>query len=412
MVLVAGGATSITSNIASSHLYDPRKDAWIETRSLPIGLANPHAFMRPVILDDGRVLIAGAEDDNSVRIFIATGVLVHASNSYLFTLNERNPELSFWDYTRKTVDGSISRMPEGRTTSAMILLDNHMVLNVGGLGPAFRGQEAATNTSSLFDPESGVWTQKAPMPSIVGQGEDEAISQYPTATGSRWAPFSALLNNGQVLVAGGVGGLLFETLRASALLYDARRDHWQITTPMHLFYGAGAWSARLRNGERILFAGPGVSPLTHSLMAVTGEIFDPESRTWTLTSESGGPPADGSVDSFESQMLVLKDGRVQTTGGSDYNTDSFAINQSWIFTPRSSDRRQQMPPYSCLHSRFAIELRRSEHCYISLACRFFLVYLSVVNEPGIRTARLCMTLPFPWPALFRVDSIRSLESTE
>jgi hypothetical protein len=122
MVLVAGGALSITSNVASSHLYDPKKNVWIATRPLPIGLANPHAFMRPIVLGDGRVLIAGGEDDNSVRGVIATGVLVHADNSYLFTLNEHNPALSFWDFTRRKSDRSISRMPEGRTTSALVVL--------------------------------------------------------------------------------------------------------------------------------------------------------------------------------------------------------------------------------------------------------------------------------------------------
>jgi hypothetical protein len=338
MVLVAGGALSTTSNVASSHLYDPRKNVWIATRPLPIGLANPHAFMRSIVLDDGRVLIAGGEDDKSVRGVIATGVLVHADNSYLFTLNERNPGLSFWDFTHRKSDRSISRMPEGRTTSALVLLDSGKVLNIGGLGPAFDGLEAATNTTSLFDPETGVWTKAAPMPPIIGLGEDEAITQYPTAPGSRWAPFSALLDNGRVLIAGGVGGVLFETLRASALLYDSRKNRWRITTPMHLAYGAGPWSAKLPDGTGVLFAGPGRSTTTFDLTAVTGEVFAPESSTWALVPAANGPPPDGSVDSFESQMLVLKNGKVQTTGGSDYSTDAFAINQSWIFTPKPSRR--------------------------------------------------------------------------
>ena len=78
---------------------------------------------------------------------------------------------------------------------------------------------------------------------------------------------------------------------------------------------------------------------THELISFTGEIFDPTSRTWVLVPAAGGPPADGSLDSLESKMVVLKNGTVQTTGGStDYFTDSFAISQSWIFTPKPRRR--------------------------------------------------------------------------
>lgn len=168
MVLVAGGWNSQGGNVPSaeltaSHLYDPRTDRWITTGSLPRAAVNPHAFMRAVILRNGQVLIAGGafhRDDDPE--------LVVSRLSFVFTLNDRHPERSHWDYTRRASTHQISLMSDARTTSALLLLDNGRVLNVGGLNPIVDGVYAATNTSDLFDPRTGSWTRMAPMPPVFG----------------------------------------------------------------------------------------------------------------------------------------------------------------------------------------------------------------------------------------------------
>ena len=331
MVLVAGGIKNLALNLPDSHLYDPKTDQWIETRSLPIGVTNPHGFMRSIVLPNGQVLIAGGEDDNSVETVGGTSALVHSNNAYLFTLNERHPSLSSWDYTRVKANNKISRMPEGRTTSGLVLLKDGRVLNVGGLGPAFDGLLSATNTASIFDPQTGIWSKAAPMPAVFGLEEDEIVPPYPTAPGSRWGPMAERLDNGQVLVAGGFGGVFFQFFRRSALLYDPTTNSWQMTTPTSFRRYIGSWSATLPAGAGILLAGPAFSD-DYGLRNVTGEIFHPESGTWTPAPVPAGPlpPA----DSFESQLLRLSTGRVQIAGGINFFGPN-AESGSWILREKN-----------------------------------------------------------------------------
>jgi hypothetical protein len=337
MVLVVGGAENIFLTVAASHLYDPSTNKWIATKPLPIGLANPHAVMKPVVLPNGQILIAGGVEQNGANdVLSGSPVPTPSQFAYIFTLNWRNPALSSWDYTRDVSNGRISLMPEGRTTSALVLMKNGTVLNVGGLGPLpEEDTEAATNTASLFDPRTGLWRPAAPMPPVYGLQEDESISVYPTALGSRWAPFALPLDNGEVLVAGGTAGILAEAvLRSSALIYNPRTDGWHITTPMHFRRSPGVWLAKFPFELTLLFAGPGVPPsslfLVHDL---TGEIFETANDQWTFAPTAGGPPTDNSVDSFESQSIQLINGNLQIAGGADYLTDSTPTDQSWIYMP-------------------------------------------------------------------------------
>jgi hypothetical protein len=335
MVLVAGGSKSLTSVVASSHLYDPKTNTWIATQPLPLAMVNPHAFMRTIVLPNGQVLLAGGIDQNGINSVNKSTVPPSSTHSYLFTLNLRSPAQSSWDYTRLAIDGSISSMPEERTTSAVVLMSNGKVLNVGGLGPKFSRTIAATNTASVFDPATGIWTSVTPMHPIFGLGEDELIPSYPTGPGSRWAPYSQLLDSGRVLVAGGVAGPIPNfVMRASAAIYDPGTNSWRLTAPMLFRRPRGFWSANLPSGEGVLFAGPGFNfQNTPPLHDLTGEIFDANTEQWSLSSPNGGPPPDGSIDSFESQSVLLRTGIVQISGGADGATDSLARNQSWIYKP-------------------------------------------------------------------------------
>ena len=335
MILVAGGAKDLFTAQAESHLYDPKTDRWIATKKLPTGVVNPHAFMRAVTLPTGQILIAGGEDDRAVQIARRTGVLPHSQNAFVFTLNEQRPELSFWDYTRDSSTGKVSSMPEPRTTSALILMSNGSVLNAGGLGPAFNGQTgAATNTASTFDPATGRWVKVEPMPAVYGPGEDELITSYTTAPGSRWAPYSEGLGDGRALIAGGVGGL-FEVLRASAVVFDAHSGHWEVAAPMHYFRSFGSWEGVVGDRDAILFAGAGFTSsdgaTRHDL---TGELYNPETGKWSLVQATGGPSTDGPTDNFESRSVRLSNGALQVAGGADLATATLGTTESWIFGPR------------------------------------------------------------------------------
>jgi hypothetical protein len=333
MILVAGGLLhDRVTAISDSHLYDPRTNRWIATKRLPTGIMNPHGFMRAVLLPNGQVLIAGGEDEHAMQIYRATGVFTHTRKAFLFTLNERHPELSSWDYTRTSATGSVSLMPEERTTSALVHMNNGTVLNVGGLGPPVNGAEAATNTASAYDPSTGIWSKVPPMPPVYGLQEDELVSSYPTALGSRWAPFSQALPDGRVLIAGGMGGLFFEAPRASVILYSPSRHQWDISVPMHSRRFYGSWEGALGTSGNFFAAGTGLD-MSDNLQDLTGESFDFGRGRWVLAPRAGGPPSDGSTDSFESASVRLSNGTLQVAGGEDFDTESVAINTSWIFGP-------------------------------------------------------------------------------
>jgi hypothetical protein len=166
------------------------------------------------------------------------------------------------------------------------------------------------------------------MPPVFGVGEDELVTPYPTGPGSRWAPLAVTLSNGDVLVAGGGGGILFETVRASSVVYRPSRNKWTIGTPMQFARYNGAWAAKLPRNAGILIAGGGFGP-TGELNA-TGEIYDPRTKSWELLPTDGGMPNDGSVDPFDSQLVVRRDGTVQITGGPGREDVFGASAGSWI----------------------------------------------------------------------------------
>jgi hypothetical protein len=331
MILVAGGLRDRFTPIPDSHLYDPRTNQWIATKPLPTGMMNPHGFMRAILLPSGQVLIAGGEDLESMQNYQSTGVLLHTRKAFLFTMNDRHPALSSWDYTRMSGNGAVSLMPEERTTSALVLTKSQIVLNVGGLGPPVNGAEAATNTASIYDPATGSWSKAAPMPPVYGLQEDELVSSYPTALGSRWAPFSQALPDGRVLIAGGMGGLFFEAPRASVILYSPSRNQWDPSVPMHSRRFFGSWEGALGTSGDFFAAGTGLD-MHDNLQDLTGESLDLVHNKWSQAPRGGGPPSDGSTDSFEGASVVLSNGALQVAGGEDFDTESVAINTSWIFS--------------------------------------------------------------------------------
>ena len=225
------GGLGILANISavgallSTEIYDPRTDSWSRSGDMLEG----HSGGLAIVLDDGRVLIAGgynqAEglassevfDPNTdewsrtasmVRKTFANTAIVLADGTVLFTggfgmsrtkggitpgSEVYDPETNEWRKAPDTV--------HGRMKHTITLLPDGRVVSIGGStagGPV--------STAEFMDPDTWAWTEITPM-SIQRSGH--------TAT---------LLLDGRILVVGGANETTVE-------FYDADADEWTSSDP-------------------------------------------------------------------------------------------------------------------------------------------------------------------------------------
>jgi N-acetylneuraminic acid mutarotase len=199
-VLVAGGVNAKNTPLASAELYTPSSGTWTKTGAMHTARQDQSATLLP----NGQVLVAGG--------FNGSGNLTAAE---LF-----NPETGKWSAT--------GNMNNARANQGSALLKSGKVLVVGGDG-------SLTSTAELYDPATGQW-------STTG------------APGARVAFSTTLLNTGNVLVAGGqVGHYPNVGTTSSAELYDPSTGTWAATgsmTTSRMFQTA----ALLQDGQ-VLVAG-------------------------------------------------------------------------------------------------------------------------------------------------------------
>lgn len=152
----------------------------------------------------------------------------------------------------------------------------------------------------------GLAAQTASAGSVSGSATSRTGSSRAGSTvASR--PYASLvtLADGRQLMAGGCAPGHCPSITTEADLYDPVSRTWTVTTPM-LAPSAASGAVLLRDG-RVLIAAGCTSRLCGG-MTSTAQIFDPTSRTWTST---------GSLPwaSRYLQAVLLTDGRVLAAGG-------------------------------------------------------------------------------------------------
>ncbi len=152
----------------------------------------------------------------------------------------------------------------------------------------FGGTGAAPRQVLHYARASNAWTLRRPMPE------------------AKYDMTATLLNTGRVLLAGGgtePGGLLGMSL-ASAVVYDPATDEYDevgaMNQPRERHY-----SALLADG-RVLLAGGSYSRNSFQYLT-SAEIYDPSTRTFTLTGAMSGPR-------IQAAVTTLADGRVLFVG--------------------------------------------------------------------------------------------------
>ncbi len=176
--------------------------------------------------------------------------------------------------------------------TSMTSLPDGKVLVVSGGGNIY--------TSEIYDPATSLWTQTG----SVNQPRDQ------------FNPI--LLNNGKVLIAGGIS---FDQVVNTAEIYDPATGQWIYTGNLNEPRTA-AILVKLLDGQVLAIGGR---------TSTSAEIYNPITGIWTYTGSLNIARA-GS----EREALLLNDGRVLVVGGATGQTDTAEIfdpsTGSWSFT--------------------------------------------------------------------------------
>jgi hypothetical protein len=323
-VLITGGdAPARIGDVPAgrtAELYDPATGTFAPTGSM----THTRSGHTATLLPNGQVLIAGGATDTSAELydpltreFSLTGSMEQRQQWFMATLLLNGEVLVAGDVDAELYDPATgSFAPAGpyaapsRGSTATLLADGR-VLFVGD------------NPAQLYDPVSNTF-------SVTGSLNLPGL-ELQTAT---------LLNNGQVLIAGGGDDEVAPAGRvAAAELYDPATGSFTATSSMHSPRDAHA-AVRLSDGRVLVVGGdtgifePDGSSVFGGSLA-SAEIFDPSSGTFA---------AAGNMNTArtEAQATLLNNGDVLITGGLTYcGIDCFhgSVATAELYRPPSRHRR-------------------------------------------------------------------------
>lgn len=276
-VLVAGGYDSSANppNFPDAEIYNPQTGLW--TPISPMNSARAAAIA--LRLEDGRVMVIGGFDENF---------------NVLASAEIYDPSTNTWSFTAPMNDARVEDFPA-------VLLPGSKVLVAGGTG-----SDGVTSLTSaeIYDEAANTWTKTGSM--NVGRGEF----------------VNALLNDGRLLVAGGIA--TEGTPIASAEIYDPATGTWTLTGSMSTGR-EDPGAIRLLDG-RVLVTGGDSGEETPRF--TSAEIFDPQSGQWTATGDMTTPRSE-----IEYATVLLSDGRVLVPGG--HTAPHTSVSNADLYDPQT-----------------------------------------------------------------------------
>src|SRR5215471_3925863 len=267
-VLVARGGNDTVGALNSVELYDPTTGTWSVSGAMKEG----RQIHSAVLLRDGSVLVTGGNID---RAPCPTNDCVNTiTESEIYT-----PSTGQW----KTV----GEMTIARSFFTTTLLPTGKAMAVGGrihTGPDYFDFHSIA-WADLYDPATKKWSATGTM----------SISREDHAT--------SLLSNGEVLVMGGTTVDFNGITVASAELYDSTTSSW--TTTGSMLQGRETFTATLLQNGQVLVAGGDFYDGINAGDLSECELYDPTLGTWSVTG-SMATPRDGA------RSVLLPDGQVLT----------------------------------------------------------------------------------------------------
>jgi len=173
------------------------------------------------------------------------------------------------------------------------LLQNGEVLVAGGVDVT-NGISTAIASAELYNPTTAKWT-------VTGSMSD-----------AREAFTATLLQNGEVLVAGGFG--YFGDCLAAAELYNPSTGEWTLTGSMTQARCSPS-ATLLPSGEVLVAGGAGTGSGSDTL--TSAELYNPSTGVWQTT---------GSLNVGRySAAAILENGEVLVAGGSNYSNGFYTF---------------------------------------------------------------------------------------
>ncbi len=192
--------------------------------------------------------------------------------------------------------------------AAVVVVLVVLILTSGAVVISYQAISVEEHTSTLTLTEINTTTVSA------GSSTNATlVSSTPSSSPDYWSPtspmnvnrsFSAVttLDNGSVLVAGGFAGAVPNSSIASAEMYNPATNRWTMIAPMPVGI-AGARAATLNNGDVLVAGGLG-----NEGILTTCQLYDPSTNTWSLTGNL-------TKATFDEQIVVLNNGSVIVIGG-------------------------------------------------------------------------------------------------
>ena len=206
------------------------------------------------------------------------------SNGKVLVTGGHDASAELYDPTSGTFAATGS-MSVGRNSHTATLLASGKVLIVGG-----QSVSGALATAELYDPTTGTFAATGTM------------------TAARTSHTATLLANGKVLITGGITDIANGVSLSSAEVYDAVAGSFSATGPM-MTVRDSHFAILLANGT-VLVAGGSFG----STGGFTAELYNTGNGTFT---ETGGMETSRAL---AAAVLLLPDGRVFVSGGSDTNS--------------------------------------------------------------------------------------------
>ncbi|WP_413585031.1 kelch repeat-containing protein [Bdellovibrio sp. HCB274] len=256
---------------------------------------------------------------NGVRALHTANV----SGDYLVLLNGTTHTSSPVNLAEKIDMSSFTWKREGnlatdRAVHTTTLLQNGKILVAGGLS-----QNASTATpldsTEIFDPATGLWTAGPTLPAK-----------------RLWAQ-AVRLNDGKVLIAGGLDGSYNKT--ATTMIYNPTSNSWAMG-PSLTVARVGNSIHLLPDGKVIVMGGfpdPAGSPPTHKT-----EIFDPATNAWTAGPDMPTPVAEYPYVTLPDQKILIVGGANSAAASSVTNVQTYdpATNSFAAMAPINTGRYQ------------------------------------------------------------------------